>query len=84
MPLQGWFLVHEMSSQGGWQPHHCIGFFLWVFGWLANLHADHALRSLRRPGETGAPGLRSQMHAWMHASYLVNLCVRASWRRVHL
>lgn len=29
------------------------GSVLWFVGWLVNVHSDHILRSLRKPGETG-------------------------------
>uniref|UniRef100_A0A5F9DFC2 Steroid 5 alpha-reductase 1 n=1 Tax=Oryctolagus cuniculus TaxID=9986 RepID=A0A5F9DFC2_RABIT len=31
----------------------CNGFALWFLGLLINIHSDHILRNLRRPGETG-------------------------------
>lgn len=33
----------------GWSP----GSVLWLVGWLVNVHSDHILRNLRKPGETG-------------------------------
>jgi len=29
------------------------GVFLFLFGMTANIHSDHILRNLRKPGETG-------------------------------
>lgn len=29
------------------------GSALWFVGWLMNVHSDHILRNLRKPGETG-------------------------------
>ncbi|KAK1880695.1 3-oxo-5-alpha-steroid 4-dehydrogenase 1 [Dissostichus eleginoides] len=29
------------------------GSVLWLVGWLVNMHSDHILRNLRKPGETG-------------------------------
>lgn len=29
------------------------GSLLWLVGWLMNVHSDHILRNLRKPGETG-------------------------------
>ncbi|AWP04888.1 putative 3-oxo-5-alpha-steroid 4-dehydrogenase 1 isoform 3 [Scophthalmus maximus] len=29
------------------------GSVLWLVGWLVNVHSDHILRNLRKPGETG-------------------------------
>lgn len=31
-----------------------IGVALWVVGWSVNLHSDHILRTLRKPGQRGA------------------------------
>lgn len=30
-----------------------VGFCLWLIGMLVNIHSDHILRNLRKPGETG-------------------------------
>lgn len=34
-------------------PNILVGVGMWVLGFSANLHADHILRNLRKPGETG-------------------------------
>ena len=31
----------------------CLGSALWLIGMLINIHSDHVLRNLRKPGETG-------------------------------
>ena len=33
---------------------HMLGAMMWLIGWGINLHSDHILRNLRKPGETGA------------------------------
>merc|ERR1719491_786300 len=34
-------------------PSTILGLALWAFGFYLNLDADHILRNLRKPGETG-------------------------------
>ncbi|XP_036752633.2 3-oxo-5-alpha-steroid 4-dehydrogenase 1 isoform X2 [Manis pentadactyla] len=34
-------------------PRFLAGFVLWLIGTLINIHSDHILRNLRKPGETG-------------------------------
>ena len=34
-------------------PRHIIGVALWAVGWSVNLHSDHILRALRKPGQRG-------------------------------
>ena len=34
-------------------PNILVGVGLWLLGFFGNLHADHILRNLRKPGETG-------------------------------
>ncbi|PWG68210.1 hypothetical protein DF186_25590, partial [Enterococcus hirae] len=29
------------------------GSSMWFVGWIINIHSDHILRNLRKPGETG-------------------------------
>ena len=33
---------------------HVVGTMIWLIGWGINLHSDHILRNLRKPGDTGA------------------------------
>ncbi|XP_028317799.1 3-oxo-5-alpha-steroid 4-dehydrogenase 1 [Gouania willdenowi] len=49
------YLSHHAEYPASWLTHPCfiIGFVLWLVGWLVNLHSDHILRNLRKPGETG-------------------------------
>uniref|UniRef100_A0A8C9Z9A1 Steroid-5-alpha-reductase, alpha polypeptide 2a n=1 Tax=Sander lucioperca TaxID=283035 RepID=A0A8C9Z9A1_SANLU len=52
--LQGHFLLHCARYDPGWLTHARLaaGFLLFVCGLIINIHSDHILRSLRRPGET--------------------------------
>ena len=34
---------------------HIVGLALWAVGWGVNLHSDHILRNLRKPGDSGKP-----------------------------
>ncbi|XP_029976781.1 3-oxo-5-alpha-steroid 4-dehydrogenase 1 isoform X2 [Salarias fasciatus] len=49
------YLSHYAEYPAHWATHPCfiIGSFLWLVGWLVNVHSDHILRNLRKPGETG-------------------------------
>lgn len=49
------YLSHYAEYPAHWVTHPCfiIGSFLWLVGWLVNVHSDHILRNLRKPGETG-------------------------------
>ncbi|KAK0138484.1 3-oxo-5-alpha-steroid 4-dehydrogenase 1 [Merluccius polli] len=49
------YLSHYAEYPTGWVTHPCFitGSALWLVGWLVNLHSDHILRTLRKPGETG-------------------------------
>lgn len=49
------YLSHYAEYPAYWVTHPCfiIGALLWLVGWLMNIHSDHILRNLRKPGETG-------------------------------
>ncbi|CAL8259996.1 unnamed protein product [Merluccius merluccius] len=49
------YLSHYAEYPTGWVTHPCFitGSALWLVGWLVNVHSDHILRTLRKPGETG-------------------------------
>lgn len=53
--LQVRYLSHYAAFPSDWVTHPCFitGSFLWLLGWIINLHSDHILRNLRAPGETG-------------------------------
>ncbi|MED6253930.1 hypothetical protein ATANTOWER_008918 [Ataeniobius toweri] len=53
--LQVRYLSHYAEYPADWvtQPRFIIGSALWLVGWLMNIHSDHILRNLRKPGETG-------------------------------
>ena len=36
-------------------PRCIVGLAVWLTGWMINLHSDHILRDLRKPGQTGEP-----------------------------
>nr|XP_040041500.1 3-oxo-5-alpha-steroid 4-dehydrogenase 2-like [Gasterosteus aculeatus aculeatus] len=52
--LQGHHLLHCARFQHTWlrDARLAAGFLLFVVGMIINLHSDHILRGLRRPGET--------------------------------
>lgn len=59
------------------------GSLLWLVGWLMNVHSDHILRNLRKPGETGykIPTGKSHNHETLdqEKNYLspttTNICI---------
>ncbi|XP_067111895.1 3-oxo-5-alpha-steroid 4-dehydrogenase 1 isoform X1 [Osmerus mordax] len=53
--MQVRYLSHYAHYTADWIIHPCfiLGSALWLVGWLVNIHSDHILRNLRKPGETG-------------------------------
>ncbi|XP_074755584.1 3-oxo-5-alpha-steroid 4-dehydrogenase 1 [Athene noctua] len=53
--LQGRSLSNYAKYPSGWLKGPCFitGFIGWLIGMAVNIHSDHILRNLRRPGETG-------------------------------
>ncbi|XP_004380331.1 3-oxo-5-alpha-steroid 4-dehydrogenase 1 [Trichechus manatus latirostris] len=53
--LQGRYLSQYAEYSEDWvtDPRFLTGFALWLVGMLINIHSDHILRTLRKPGETG-------------------------------
>ncbi|XP_004625249.1 3-oxo-5-alpha-steroid 4-dehydrogenase 1 isoform X1 [Octodon degus] len=52
--LQSRYLSHYAVYAEDWvtQPCFLAGFALWLTGMLVNIHSDHILRNLRKPGES--------------------------------
>ncbi|XP_051992710.1 3-oxo-5-alpha-steroid 4-dehydrogenase 1-like [Xyrauchen texanus] len=53
--LQARYLSHYAEYSSDWVTHPCFitGSCMWFLGWTINIHSDHILRNLRKPGETG-------------------------------
>uniref|UniRef100_A0A8C0FVA9 3-oxo-5alpha-steroid 4-dehydrogenase (NADP(+)) n=1 Tax=Bubo bubo TaxID=30461 RepID=A0A8C0FVA9_BUBBB len=53
--LQGRSLSNYAKYPSGWLKDPCFitGFIGWLIGMAVNIHSDHILRNLRKPGETG-------------------------------
>ncbi|XP_040551412.1 3-oxo-5-alpha-steroid 4-dehydrogenase 1 isoform X1 [Gallus gallus] len=53
--LQGRSLSTYAEYPSDWLKHPCFiaGFMGWLIGMAINIHSDHILRNLRKPGETG-------------------------------
>ncbi|NXS00471.1 S5A1 dehydrogenase, partial [Oxylabes madagascariensis] len=53
--LQGRSLTTYATYPAGWLSdlRFIIGFLGWLIGMAINIHSDHILRNLRKPGETG-------------------------------
>ncbi|KAG8005070.1 3-oxo-5-alpha-steroid 4-dehydrogenase 1 [Nibea albiflora] len=47
------YFCHYVHRKNGGQKKNIQGSVLWLVGWLVNMHSDHILRNLRKPGETG-------------------------------
>ncbi|XP_022069896.1 3-oxo-5-alpha-steroid 4-dehydrogenase 2-like [Acanthochromis polyacanthus] len=52
--LQGHYLLHCSRLEDTWltDAHLAAGLLVFVVGMTVNIHSDHILRSLRKPGET--------------------------------
>ncbi|EPY72305.1 3-oxo-5-alpha-steroid 4-dehydrogenase 1 [Camelus ferus] len=61
------------------------GFVLWLVGLLINIHSDHVLRNLRKPGQTGYKIPRGSLFEYITAAnYFAEVvewrgCALASW-----
>ncbi|XP_061671807.1 3-oxo-5-alpha-steroid 4-dehydrogenase 1 [Syngnathoides biaculeatus] len=64
------YLSHYAEYPADWVTHPCFiaGSTLWLLGWLTNLHSDHILRNLRRPGESGYKIPRGGMFEYVSAA----------------
>ncbi|KAI8486685.1 3-oxo-5-alpha-steroid 4-dehydrogenase 1 [Branchiostoma belcheri] len=53
--LQARYLSQYAQYPDGWltDPRFIVGVFMFAAGMAINIHSDHILRSLRKPGETG-------------------------------
>ncbi|KAL0962104.1 hypothetical protein UPYG_G00335720 [Umbra pygmaea] len=53
--MQVRYLSHYADYPADWVTSPCFitGSLLWLVGWLVNIHSDHILRTLRKPGEIG-------------------------------
>ncbi|KAK7812725.1 hypothetical protein U0070_011115 [Myodes glareolus] len=53
--LQSRYLSQFAEYADNWvvQPCFLTGFALWLIGMVVNIHSDHILRNLRKPGDTG-------------------------------
>jgi hypothetical protein len=49
-----WIYKFSPSYPGSWvfNPFFILGFFIFFCGFIINLHSDHIIRNLRKPGET--------------------------------
>ncbi len=53
--MQGSYLTRVQQFPQEWLSHPCfmVGFVMFFLGMIINVHSDHLLRNLRKPGETG-------------------------------
>lgn len=60
--IQGYFLFHIAPTDpyyshlytSGWlsDPRFIVGTVIFITGWIINIHSDHVIRHLRKPGDT--------------------------------
>ncbi|XP_003134204.5 3-oxo-5-alpha-steroid 4-dehydrogenase 1 [Sus scrofa] len=85
--LQSRYLSQYAVYADDWvtDPRFLAGFALWFIGMLINIHSDHVLRNLRKPGETGYKiprgGLFEYVTAANYLGEVVEWCgyALASW-----
>ncbi|XP_006875031.1 PREDICTED: 3-oxo-5-alpha-steroid 4-dehydrogenase 1 [Chrysochloris asiatica] len=85
--LQSRYLSQYAEYADDWltDPRFLTGLAMWLAGMLINLHSDHILRNLRKPGETGYKiprgGLFEYVTAANYFGELVEWCgyALASW-----
>lgn len=66
----------------GWlgDPRFAFGLGLFLAGFIINRRADHALRSLRKPGETGYKVPHSELYRWISCpNYLGEIILWIGW-----
>ena len=53
--MQGRYFTQYLSYDMSWfyDPRFLLGHVMFLVGMAINVHSDHVLRNLRRPGETG-------------------------------
>ncbi len=53
--MQGRYFTQYLSYDISWLygPRFLLGHVMFLVGMAINVHSDHVLRNLRRPGETG-------------------------------
>merc|ERR1719401_780716 len=56
-------------------PRALIGYFLFFFGMLTNIHSDYILRNLRQPGETGYKIPRGGMFEYISGANTWGECI---------
>uniref|UniRef100_A0A8B9X8P4 3-oxo-5-alpha-steroid 4-dehydrogenase n=1 Tax=Bos mutus grunniens TaxID=30521 RepID=A0A8B9X8P4_BOSMU len=85
--LQSRYLSQHAVHADDWlsDPRFLTGSALWLIGMLINIHSDHVLRNLRKPGETGYKiprgGLFEYISAANYFGEVVEWCgyALASW-----
>lgn len=53
--MQGYYLLKIADYPADWfnDPRFMLGAPMFLFGFVMNIHSDHILRNLRKPGEKG-------------------------------
>lgn len=77
----GW-IAHFGTYEPAWltNPQFLVGLAVFLFGLCVNVHSDHVLRALRRPGETGYRVPHGGLHRWVAApNYLGEVVEWVGW-----
>lgn len=63
-----------------WDPRFIIGVALWICGYAINIHSDHILRHLRKPGDTEYRIPEGGMYRWVSCpNYLGEIVEWTGW-----
>ncbi|XP_013420420.1 3-oxo-5-alpha-steroid 4-dehydrogenase 1 [Lingula anatina] len=75
--LQARFLLQYADYPNHWvlSPNFIIGLLLFGFGMFVNIHSDHVLRNLRKPGETGYKIPRGGMFEYVSGANFFGECL---------
>lgn len=76
--------ISELSGgySAAWlaDPRFIVGVGLFIAGFFINRYADHVLRELRRPGETGYRIPRGRFYSWVSCpNYLGEITIWIGW-----
>jgi protein-S-isoprenylcysteine O-methyltransferase Ste14 len=80
--VNGWWLYHRASYDISWlwDPRFIAGLAVFIAGFIINLHSDHVLRRLRKPGETGYKVPMAGLHRFVASpNYFGELLEWTGW-----
>jgi len=82
--INGWYLVSasHLSYDVSWfsTPQFIAGLALFLVGFIINVHSDHVMRTLRKPGETGYKIPMKGLHRFVaNPNYFGEILEWAGW-----